>query len=218
MMSRNVLIVEDDYATRRQLIDCLGCEADLEVIGVVGNGTAALHAVESSKPDIVLLDVSIPELDGLAFMHNAKLLHKRIAILVVSACEDDEHIVSALAGGADGYLLKSRISGNLPRLIRETLAGQFVLSGTIAANLARYAVQYGPVAKKQSVSKLLGNSNQFSARDREIALMLSSRLSNLEMAARLGVKVGTVKNYLTALYEKLCVVNRNTQHRLGYEL
>lgn len=203
-----MLIVEDDALLRSGLELIIDAEADLEVGGTAENGLEALRLVSISKPDIVLMDVQMPEMDGLACIREIRKRDAELPILILTTFNEEEYIFQGLADGATGYMLKGLDFEKLTQAIRDTVNRQFVLPGEVAAKVARYASTSTEYVKEKRLHRFFETDKQFSKSEHRIIALLLKRLSNKEMADMLFLTEGTIKNKLSVIYDKLGSQNR----------
>lgn len=200
-----VLIVDDDPLVRSALALMLGGQGDVEVVGEAPNGREGLTLAGSLRPDVVLMDIRMPVLDGLTATRD---LHRRPdppRVIVLTTFDADEHVVEALGAGADGFLLKDTPPAEILGAIRKVAAGEPMLSPSVTRTLID-RLRSGPdgdrVAAAESRLALLTD------RERDVALAVGRGLSNAEIAAELHLSVPTVKAHVSRLFDKLAVTNR----------
>ena len=206
--ARKVLIVEDDELVRSSLELLIAGEEDLDVAGTAENGLVALSLLEASKPNLVLMDLRMPVMDGLTCIREIRERENAVPILILTTFNEEEYIFEGLAAGANGYLLKGLDNAALLRTIREALDQRFLLPAEVAATIAQYVLKNDVFRKEREILRFFEQTSQFTKREREIILLLIGRMSNKEIARRMFVSEGTVKNHLTSIYEKLFVQNR----------
>jgi DNA-binding NarL/FixJ family response regulator len=200
-----VLIVDDDPLVRSALALMLGGQTDVEVVGEAPNGREGLTLAASLRPDVVLMDIRMPVLDGLAATRD---LHRRPdppRVIVLTTFDADEHVVEALGAGADGFLLKDTQPAEILAAIRKVAAGEPMLSPSVTRTLIdrlRTGHAGDRVAVAESRLALLTD------RERDVALAVGRGLSNAEIAAELHLSVPTVKAHVSRLFDKLTVTNR----------
>lgn len=204
----NVLIVEDDPLLRSGLELVIQAEDDLCVFATARNGLEALDALRHGRPDLVLLDLQMPDMDGIAFIEEVRKQDTELPILVLTTFHEEEYIVQGLASGANGYLLKGLAFGKLVQAIRDAFSGQFMLPADVAAKVARVAWNHKSYIQGQGLNHYLGRTDTFSAAEQDIIRLLVNRYSNKEIAAELYLAEGTIKNRLTTIYEKLGAKSR----------
>lgn len=200
-MPIRVLLVDDQALFREGLRTLLSVWPDLEVVGEAGNGEEAIHAVAALQPDVVLMDLRMPVLDGVAATRRLSQTQPGSRIIVLTTFDDDEHIFDGLRAGAVGYLLKDVPSAKLVEAIRAAARGESFLQPSVAAKvLAEFARMTS--YSSQSLAEPL------SERELEILRLVATGASNKEIAGRLYIAEGTAKNHLTNILGKLGVRDR----------
>jgi DNA-binding NarL/FixJ family response regulator len=195
-----VLLADDQALFREALATLLGVRPEIEVVGEAGDGAAALDRVAGLRPDVVLMDLHMPVLDGVAATRRLRVEHPEVHVLALTTFDDDEDVFAALRAGAVGYLLKD-VSGD--RLVEALLAaarGESVLQPSVAAKVvARFAQlpQEDPTPRPQPLVVPLSD------RELEVLRLLADGSSNREIAAALFLAEGTVKNHVTNVLGKL---------------
>lgn len=196
----NILIVDDDALVCQSLELLLGKEDDFTVVGTASNGREALAHIEEKAPDLVLMDIRMPEMDGIESTQEIKSRWPEILIVMLTTFQDEQNIRLALQAGAEGYLLKSTAVANMAKQIRALGAGSSVLDTHVLKQLV-----------KPSADALAG----LTKRENEIAACIAQGLSNKEIAAHLFLSVGTVRNTLSVILDKLELRDR-TQLAIYY--
>ena len=193
-----LLLVDDQALFREGLHTLLSLHEDLEVVGEAGNGLEALAAADALRPDVVLMDLRMPVLDGVAATRRLLAANPASRVIVVTTFDDDELVFDGLRAGAVGYLLKDVSSDKLVEAIRAAARGESFLQPSIAAKvlaefnrLERSAAPPPPLAEP------------LSERELEILRLLAAGDSNKEIAAALFIAEGTVKNHVTNILGKL---------------
>jgi len=202
-----ILIIDDQALIRDGLKTVLDLEDDLEVLGVGANGLEAIQLNETLNPDIVLLDIRMPELNGVDAAEKIRENDEEVKILILTTFDDEDYIIEALANGADGYLLKDIETDKLIESIRECVQGDFMLPASVAKKLAR-RLRSSSTSKKISEAKTDYEGEVFSDRELQIGKCILEGMSNKEIANTLFITEGTVKNYISSLYRKLEVNSR----------
>jgi len=204
-VSTRVLVADDDPLVRSALGLMLGGQPDVEVVGEAANGREALTLAGSLRPDVVLMDIRMPVLDGLAATRELQRRPDPPHVIVLTTFDADEHVVEALGAGADGFLLKDTPPGQILEAIRAVAAGDPMLSPSVTRTLIE-RLRSGPdgerVAAAESRLALLTD------RERDVALAVGRGLSNAEIAGELHLSVPTVKAHVSRLFDKLMVTNR----------
>ncbi|MBK8935967.1 MAG: response regulator transcription factor [Chloroflexi bacterium] len=207
-MRIRVLLVDDQALFREGLHTLLSVWPDLEVVGEAGNGQEALDAAARLKPAVVLMDLRMPVLDGVAATR--RLLEKmpQVKIIVLTTFDDDDHVFDGLRAGAVGYLLKDVPSEKLVEAIRAAAAGQSFLQPSVAAKVVAEFTRLTAVAQETAVSPQNILIEPLSEREQEILALVATGASNKEIASELFIAEGTVKNHVTNILGKLGVRDR----------
>jgi DNA-binding NarL/FixJ family response regulator len=204
-VTTRVALVDDDPLVRSALSLMLGGQTDLEVVGQAGDGRAGLALVERLRPDVVLMDIRMPKLDGLGA---TRALHSRSNpphVIVLTTFDADEHVVEALAAGADGFLLKDTAPAQIIDAIRTVAAGDPMLSPSVTRTLIRRLRDDADDDRVEVAERRLATLTD---REHEVALAVGRGLSNAEIAAELHLSVPTVKAHVSRLFDKLGTTNR----------
>ena len=205
-----LLLVDDQTLIRQGLASLLSLEEDFEIVGHAGHGAEAVSLVESLVPDLILMDIRMPVMDGVAATRTIREKHPNVKILVLTTFDEDEYIVQAMQAGASGYLLKDAPTEQLAAAIRSVHNGFTQLGPTIAPKLfSRLNSQSSNQTKEEAQS-------MFTGRELEILLLLGQGKSNKEIAQTLYITEGTVKNHITKILSLLNVRDR-TQAALWAE-
>ena len=186
-----VLIADDHPVVRTGLTSMLSAQQQVEVIGSVSNGHDALLAVQQEMPDILLLDLRMPGLDGIETLHALKEMQTATRVIILSSFEADEDIYRSVRAGAMGYLLKDTPKNQMLEAISAVHAGKRYIKGQIASRLAE---------------RMLRSS--ITARELEILEMIAKGLTNKQIASALSISENTVRNHLNSIMEKLEVSDR----------
>lgn len=209
MTTFKVFITDDEILICNALKIVIQAQPDMEVIGIATSGIDALAQLDSIQPDLVLMDVRMPGMDGIACTKKLKERYPEMPILILTTYNEESYIIDGLAHGANGYLLKGLEFSQLIETIRSTLNGQYILPAEVAAKLSRYLMNTRTAPRDIStLPASITANNLFTAREQDILLLLGNRLSIREIADELHISEGTIKNYLTIIYEKLNVSSR----------
>ena len=209
-MSIRVLIADDEQLVRTGLRLILEAEDDIEVVGEAANGRLAVEAAATCRPDVVLLDIRMPEMDGL---HAARLLRERCSsarVVMLTTFELDQYVYDALHAGASGFLLKDAPAHQLITAVRAAAAGDAVLAPSVTRRLIAEFARRGP-RTAPSVFEAL------TEREREVLQLLARGMSNAEIGAALYIGEGTVKTHVARLLMKLGVRDRVQAVVLAYQ-
>ena len=204
-MAIRVLLVDDQALFREGLETLLSVHQDIRVIGHACNGQEALNIAEQLKPDVVLMDVRMPMMDGVRATRRLMKAQPQAKVIVLSTFDDDEYIFDALRAGAVGYLLKDVASKQLVEAIRAASQGDSVLEPSIAAKVI---AEFSRVSRLVPPSEQLALVEPLSEREREILAWIADGASNKEIADHLYIAEGTVKNHVTHILGKLGVRDR----------
>ena len=198
-----VVIADDDAVVVESLQIVLDAQPDIEVAGCGTDGADAVRLAADAAPDIVLLDIQMPGMDGLAAAEKILASPESPRVVFLTTFSDDEYIVRALALGAAGYLIKQDVAGVAPAL-RAVMAGRSVLEGEVLER----AVALGagvPVAEKPDLTAIFP---QLTDREREVVALIAEGLDNREIAAAAYMGDGTVRNHISSILAKLRLKNR----------
>ncbi|GAB4052855.1 response regulator [Catellatospora paridis] len=195
-----VLLADDQSLFREALAVLLGVRDDIVVVGEAGDGAQALDRAAELRPDVVLMDLRMPVLDGVAATRRMRVEHPGVRVIVLTTFDDDEDVFAALRAGALGYLLKDASSAQLVEAVLAAARDEAVLQPSVAAKVvARFArlPDEQPAARPQPLVVPL------SERELEVLRLLADGRSNREIAAALFLAEGTVKNHVSGLLAKL---------------
>ncbi|HMQ29816.1 MAG TPA: response regulator transcription factor [Chloroflexaceae bacterium] len=204
-----VLIVDDQALIRTGIATLLARKPDIEVVGQAGNGEEALERAAALDPDVVLMDLMMPVLDGVEATRRLSAAGPRPAVIILTTFRDDEQVFRGLAAGARGYLLKDMDHKALADAVRTVAAGGALLHPEITAqllpHLGRMAGAPAPAPPPAAEPERLAILTE---RERAILAMLANGSSNQEISAGLLISVGTVKNHISSILSKLDVRDR----------
>ena len=199
-----VLIVDDQALFREGLHTLLSVQTDLQVVGEARNGEEALRLASVHEPDIILMDLHMPILDGVAATRRLQSSQPAIKVIVLTTFDDDEDVFEGLRAGAVGYLLKDVPSEKLVEAIRGVARGESFLEPSIVNKIVAEFARLSPNRPSSSQPLI----EPLSERELEILRLLGQGASNKEIADHLVITVGTVKNHLTNIMAKLSVRDR----------
>ena len=196
-----ILICDDQEIVCEGLQTIINADPELNVVGIAHNGIEALDLIPTILPDLVLMDLKMPGMNGVLTTRKINEIYPGIYVLVLTTYDDDEWIFDAIRSGAAGYLLKDTPPQDLIKSIKGTLAGMSFIDPQVAGKLlSEYAENYG---KSQPPSHYT-----FTERERDILTLLSQGLSNTEISEKLFLAEGIVRNYTSVLLKKLGVADR----------
>jgi DNA-binding NarL/FixJ family response regulator len=205
-----VLLVDDDPLVRSALALMIGGQADIEVIGEAANGAEGLARCASDRPDVVLMDIRMPVMDGLEATRQLHARPQPPRVIVLTTFDADDYVTGAIAAGADGFVLKDTPPAEIVAAIRRVADGEPMLSPSATASLIRQirtdnaANGNGNDREGQALARLAS----LTEREHEVALAIGRGLSNAEIARELFLSVPTVKAHVGRLFDKLGTTNR----------
>ncbi|WP_448337546.1 response regulator [Chloroflexus aurantiacus] len=206
-MTIRVLIVDDQALIRTGIATLLARKADIEVVGQAGNGREALELVASLDPDVVLMDVMMPVMDGVEATRKLAERGPRPAVIMLTTFHDDERVLQSIAAGARGYLLKDVDHRVLADSIRTVAGGGALIHPQITAQLLPRLASLAPTPATTSSSPS-DVTSILTPRERDILRLLAQGYTNQEIGEQLALSVGTVKNHLSVIFAKLAVRDR----------
>lgn len=202
MEAIRVLIVDDQTLLRDGLQTILDLEEDIQVVGSAENGEKAISLCKSLLPDVVLMDIRMPVLNGVAATKEIKERHPQIKVVMLTTFQDEEYIIEALLNGAEGYLLKDIPGDKLIDAVRDAKMGRMMMPPEIARKLA------GLLKKQPDLGLHAQKDFELSDREMEIARLMTQGSSNKDIAKTLFISEGTVKNYISTIYAKIGTSDR----------
>jgi DNA-binding NarL/FixJ family response regulator len=200
-----VLVVDDQTLFREALTTLLGARQEVEVVGAVEDGAQALEAVALLRPDVVLMDLRMPVLDGVATTRRLHVEQPDVRVLVLTTFDGDDEVFPALRAGAVGYLLKDATASRLVEALQAAARGESVLQPSVATKLIARVSQ---LPDPQAVPRPQPLVDPLTERELEVLRAVADGLSNREAAALLFLSEGTVKNHVTNVLAKLGVRDR----------
>lgn len=195
-----VLLVDDQALFREGLRTLLGMQPGLKVVGEAANGEEALRLAAKLRPQVVLMDLRMPVLDGVTATRRLREEQPDCRVIVLTTFDDDEYVFEGLRAGAVGYLLKDVPSEKLVEAIRAAARGESFLQPSVAAKVIAEFARLAEQARTKPVPKLV---EPLSERELEVLRLVARGASNKEIAAALFITEGTVKNHLTSILGKL---------------
>lgn len=201
-----ILIADDQELIRQSLQIILGMEPDFNVLESVENGLEVIRAVRREKPDIILMDIRMPEMDGVVCTRIIKENYPEIKIIILSTFDDDEYVFNALKYGASGYLLKGASTKELSEAIRKVYHGTAMINEDIASKVLKLFSKMAQTNIAIQVDEQ--KTADLKATERQIVSLVGRGLSNREIAAKLNLSEGTVRNSLSIILSKLALRDR----------
>ncbi len=208
-MGIRVLVVEDQPKILKAQIKLLETFDDLEIVGEALSGESALEKVEEVKPEVLLLDLGLPQMSGIDVTRKIKATHPEIEILIFTIFDEEEKVIEAIMAGAAGYLLKGTPVEKIVEAIKDVKAGGAVIQPNLARALLR-AIGTRPAGDEKPSREGMdgGPASVLTDRELEILQIIAKGLSNNEAAKVLGLSKATIRTHLEHIYEKLDVTNR----------
>jgi two-component system, NarL family, nitrate/nitrite response regulator NarL len=214
-----VLLVDDQPLFRRALASLINAQFDLSVVGEAGNGREALARVRELGPDLIVMDVQMPEVGGIEGVRSIRAAGYQVPIVMLTISDEDEDLFEAIRAGANGYLLKNVRPEQLFDDLRGAVRGEAPLAAAVASKVLD-ALRLGGVPTRRPAAPPPGEESVLTRRESEILQHIAAGLSNKEIATQLTITEGTVKNHVHHALEKLHLSNRVQAAayavRLGY--
>jgi DNA-binding NarL/FixJ family response regulator len=203
-----VVIVDDQLLICQGFQTLLDLEDDIQVVALAHDGHAAVAVVEREQPDVVLMDVRMPELDGVAATHQITQRFPHVAVIILTTFDDDEYVFDGLKAGARGYLLKDISSADLVQAVRTVAAGQGLMQPSIARKVLTEFSRLAALDNPARETTQPAANSLLTEREHEVLQAMNEGLSNREIAARLVISEGTVKTHVSNILGKLEVRDR----------
>ena len=197
-----IVVVEDHPLFREGVSHCLDAEGDLQVVGTFDTGAFAVPALADMRPDVVLMDIELPELNGIEATRRVRNALPDVRVLILTAFADADLLFGAMEAGAAGYVLKHTLATDLVASVRQIIAGEHVLTPELASRFLRaFQIRHAPGALEAKIAQL-------SPREEEVLKLLATGESNSQIARRLLVSEETVKSHVAGIFRKLEVRDR----------
>jgi DNA-binding NarL/FixJ family response regulator len=196
-----VLVADDQELVREGLGIVLSNRPEIEYMGAVSNGREVIQAVRQAKPDVILMDVRMPEMDGVTCTKIIKEQYEDIKIIILTTFDDDEYVLGALRDGASGYLLKGTSMKDLVNAIQLVNSGSAMINPDIAAKVVNL---FSKMAQGSFSVKVRNDGiKELANTERKVTRLIGMGYSNKEIAAELSLSEGTIRNYLSSILDKL---------------
>ena len=202
MSDINIVLGEDHLITRQGILRLLEDEEGLTIVGEASNGEEAVQMVTDLKPDVVIMDIAMPKLNGIEATRQIKVSNPRIGVLILSAYDDDEYVFALLKAGAAGYLLKSVSGDELVRAIKAIHNGESVLDPAIARKVMNY------FTNQNKIPSVNEDTERLSSRELDIIKLAAKGLTNKEIADKLHLSYRTIEGHMRDVFNKLGVGSR----------
>ena len=209
-MSCRVAVVDDQDLVRAGLAHILDGEPDLEVVAQAGDGMAALGEVRRTSPDVVLMDIRMPVLDGISATRRLLADHPQVRVVILTTFDLDEYVYEALRAGATGFVLKDSPAEEIVRAVRVAAGGEALIAPAITRRLIAEFASRRPAVDRARLEPL-------TEREREVLVAMAKGLNNDEVARALFISEGTVRTHVNHLLAKLQVRDRVQAVVLAYE-
>ena len=209
-----LLIVDDQRLMREGLRTLLELERGFEIVGEAGDGQAALEAYAALQPDVVLMDIRMPGMDGVEATRRLRAQWPAARVIILTTFDDDTNVFEGLRAGALGYLLKDLSGQELANAVRTVHHGGALIEPSVARRVVAEFARLAPPARSVDA----GLAEPLTERESEILKLLAEGLSNREIGQRLSLTEGTVKNYVTGLLQKIGARDRTQAALRGREL
>lgn len=207
-----VVVVDDEQMVCAHLRTILGSAGDIEVVDQAHDGAAGVEAVVRSRPDVVLMDLRMPGVDGLTAIERIGELAAKPAVVVLTTFDADQYVLRALRAGASGFLVKSTPPEDLIGLVRVAAEGHTVLSPAAARRLVAASSD-----RQQATDRARQLAGSLTERETEVLACLGEGLSNAQIARRLYLSEATIKGYVSAVMDKLGCANRTQAGLLAHD-
>ena len=201
-----VLIADDQELIRQSLQIVLGMEQDIEVLDAVENGVEVVRSVRKEKPDVILMDIRMPEMDGVVCTQIIKENYPDIKIVILTTFDDDEYVFNALKYGASGYLLKGISMKELAEVVRKVYKGNAMINGDITTKVLKLFSKMAQSNLTLQVDEEL--VRELKPTEGQIVALVGKGMSNKEIAGKLSLSEGTVRNNLSTILSKLDLRDR----------
>ena len=214
MTAIRLLLVDDDPLVRAGLSLMMGGAEDIEIVGEAADGAEVEELVDRTRPDVVLMDIRMPSVDGLTATERLRDHKDAPQVVVLTTFHADEQVLRALRAGAAGFVLKDTPPAEIVDAVRRVAVGDPVLSPTVTRQLMEHAVGSGADTRRRHARVRIDTLND---REREVAVAVGRGLSNAEIAATLFMSVATVKTHVSRILAKLDLNNRVQIALLAYD-
>lgn len=199
-----VFLCDDHTLFRQGMRKLLELERDIHIVGEAGNGREMLNILKKTGPDIVLMDINMPEIDGIAATYKIKKMLPHVNIIILTVYEDEPHIFEAIKAGAMGYLLKDVSIEEVITAIRQVYKGEALLQPLIATKVLKEVA----MLDKRKIKEGDSFYDDLTEREKEILRLIALGGTNKEIAQKLGISEKTVKNHISNIFQTLHVNNR----------
>jgi DNA-binding NarL/FixJ family response regulator len=203
------MIVDDQRLMREGLKTILELEDDIRVVQLAENGQDALLKIGQEEPDVILMDIRMPVMNGVECTAAVKQKYPKIKVVILTTFDDDEYIIDALSNGAEGYMLKDLPSEKLISSVRDVYNGNSIMQPEIASKVIAHITKNKMTPQPKRSLGGTNRADELTEREREILALISKGMNNNEIAESLFLTVGTVKNHIRSIYDKIGVSERS---------
>ncbi len=196
-----VVLADDQDLIRQSLCYVLSRQEDIEMVGTAVDGLETLEVVEKQQPDVVLLDVRMPKMDGVECTRRIKQKYPQIKVIILTTFDDDEYIFDALRYGATGYLLKGVSVEGLANAVREAVRGGSIITPEVASKMLQMFAQMAGNSAAERVGRT--DAAELTKMEKQVVGAVGRGLSNKEIAGQMYLSEGTVRNYISGILRKL---------------
>jgi DNA-binding NarL/FixJ family response regulator len=208
IMKIKILLVDDHAVVLRGLQFFLGTQKDFEIVGEAHNGKEAIEMMEQCQPDVVLMDLVMPVVDGIEATAYITRHYPEVRVLVLTSFSDQDYVLPALQAGASGYLLKDMKPDQIVEAIRGAYSGNVQLHPDVTQKLMLQAVSQAPKPMAEETSASVQPLEQITRREKEVLSLIAQGLSNKEIASVLHIAEKTVKTHVSSILSKLNLADR----------
>ena len=198
-----VLLTDDQLPLAQELKNVLETDESLEVVGIAADGFEALSLMKNNTPDVVLMDIRMPNMNGVVATQRIKMEYPQVKVVVLTTFDDSDYILNAINNGASGYLLKDIGGSALIDAVKDAYQGDTILPAKIARKITD-AARFVAADREIKLTRAFALSD----REVEIALMIYEGFTNRQISSALKLSEGTTRNYVSSIYEKLQSENR----------
>jgi DNA-binding NarL/FixJ family response regulator len=203
-----VVIVDDDALVRAGLAMILGGTNGIEIVGQAENGLQGLALVERQRPQVVLMDIRMPRMDGLEATNRLMAMAEPPAVIVLTTFDADDYVLRALRSGATGFLMKDTAPADIVDAVHRVAAGEHMLSPSVTATLVKRIADTSTSSEAERRSAARARLDVLSEREHEVAVAVGAGKANADIAEELYLSVATVKAYVSRILSKLGAANR----------
>ena len=196
----NILIVDDQSLVREGIASLLAIQPGIKLLGTAENGREAVLFVQQEQPDVILMDIRMPVMDGIAAAETILKTNPTQIILMLTTLEDDEYIVKSLKAGARGYLLKDMLAADLAQAVRSAYSGVFQMAPSVAGRLVNLSDEKKEQPQNDENAERIA---ELTPREIDVLKLIATGATNKEIAQKLYLSEGTVKNIVSSIFSSL---------------